>query len=141
MLRLTAWTLAVVFPSTDALPGLDKIDAVPLLKKLREEAPLSIRATLLVSVLVFCVTPVLTVGWPLPAFWLPRHQLDAHAAKVAAHPNYLIRQTMLMLKTIGGLVWGAAPEIRTRFAMDREHLDPAQKGDYYTGDTGGWRKS
>ena len=73
MLRLTAWTLAVVFPSTDALPGLDKIDAVPLLKKLREEAPLSIRATLLVSVLVFCVTPVLTVGWPLPAFWLPRH--------------------------------------------------------------------
>lgn len=141
MLRLTAWTLAVVFPSTDVLPGLDKLDPVPLLQKLRAEAPFTIRIALLASVVVFCLTPVLTVGWPLPAFLLPKKLLDEHASRVAGHSNYLIRQTMLMLKTIGGLAWGADPQVRAHFAMDRGHIDPNKQGDYYTGDTGGWRQS
>jgi hypothetical protein len=37
---------------------------------------------------------------------------------------------MLMLKTIGGLVWGAAPEVRQKLAMAAYPADP-----------GTWRQS
>ena len=130
MLPLTAWTLSVVFPSTPGLPGLDQIDPKPLLRQLSRQAPFTIRATLWTAVIVFCLTPVLTVGVPLPAFLLPRKLLDKHANKLAKHPNYLIRQTMLMIKTIGGLVWGAAPEVRQRLHMP-----------VYGPDPGTWRQS
>jgi hypothetical protein len=130
MLQLTAWTLAVVFPSTPQLPGLDTIDSKPFIRQLHSEAPFTIRATLVVAVLLFNLTPLLTLGIPLPAFALSKARADEHAQRLSASPVYLLRQIMLMLKTIGGLVWGAAPDVRQKLTM------PA-----YGEDSGGWRKS
>jgi len=130
MLQLTAWTLARVFPTTPGLPGLDTLDARPLLRRFNAEAPFTIRAALWASVVVFNLTPLLTLGIPLPAFLLPASRVDAHAQKLATSPFYMIRQTMLMLKTIGGLAWGAAPEVRQKLAMP-----------IYPEDSGRWRQS
>ena len=130
MYSLAAWTLGVVFPSTPTLPGLDRIDPTPLLRQIDREATWTIRATMWASVLVFCATPLLTVYLPLPAFLLPKGLLDRHANALATSRFYLIRQIMLMLKTIGGLCWGAAPEVRARLTMP-----------LYPADTGGWRRT
>lgn len=130
MLQLTAWTLAVVFPSTPQLPGLDTIDSKPLIRQLNREAPFAIRATMLTSVLLFNLTPVLTLGIPLPAFALSKAQVDKHALRLAGSSFYLLRQIVLMLKTIGGLCWGASPEVRQRLTMP-----------LYEADSGGWRRS
>lgn len=130
MLRLTAWTLGVVFPSTPQLPGLDAIDCQPLLRNLSAQAPFTIRATMHLSVLLFCLTPILTLGIPLPAFLLSKAQVDRHAQKLSMSSIYLLRQIMLMIKTIGGLIWGAAPEVRQKFGMVP-----------YPGDTSGWRQA
>ena len=130
MLQLTAWTLAMVFPSTPQLPGLDVIDCKPFLRQLNREAPFIIRATLIASVLLFNVTPVLTLGIPLPAFALSRARVDVHEQRLSESSIYLLRQIVLMLKTMGGLCWGAAPEVRQKLAMP-----------IYAADSGGWRRS
>ena len=124
MLKVIAWVLAVTFPSTEALPGLDRLDVLPFLRQFWREAPLLIRLALLGSVVVFIATPVATVYWPLPAFLLPRQKLDVHAHKLATHRWFLLRQVMLMIKTIGGLPWGAHPEVRAKLAMPVYGADP-----------------
>ncbi len=130
MLQLTAWTFARIFPTTAGLPGLDAIDARPLIRQLTAEAPFTIRATLWVSVLLFQVTPLLTLGIPLPARWLSDARVDEHAQRLSVSNVYLLRQIMLMLKTIGGLCWGAAPEVRQKLSMPM-----------YEADSGRWRQS
>ncbi len=130
MLHLTAWTLARVFPSTAALPGLDAIDTKPFIRQLAREAPFTIRATMWASVLLFNLTPLLTLGIPLPAFLLSPARVDLHAQRLSGSPIYLLRQIVLMLKTIGGLAWGAMPEVRGRLTMP-----------IYPEDSGRWRKS
>ena len=130
MLQLTAWTFARIFPSTAGLPGLDTIDSKPLIRSIIGEAPPTIRLTLWVSVLLFQVTPLLTLGIPLPARWLSADAVDRHAQRLAGSNFYLLRQIMLMLKTIGGLAWGAAPEVRQKLNMP-----------LYAEDNGRWRQS
>ena len=130
MLQLTSWTFARIFPSTAALPGLDTFDSKPFIRQLHREAPFTIRATLIVSVLLFHLTPLLTLGIPLPAFLLSAKQVDAHAQRLSMSNIYLLRQIMLMLKTIGGLCWGAMPEVRQKLAMP-----------VYPEDSGRWRQS
>jgi hypothetical protein len=124
VLSLTAWVLAAIFPSNDALPGLDRIDPKPFLRQFGREAPLLIRLAVLASTWVFVLTPLVTVYWPLPAFLLPRHTLDQHAHRLATHRWFLLRQVMLMLKTIGGLPWGAHPDVRAKLAMPAYGADP-----------------
>ena len=130
MLHLTAWTFARIFPSTPALPGLDVLDTKPFIRQLHSEAPFTIRATLWVSVLLFTLTPVLTLGIPLPAFLLSRARVDEHAQRLSMSQVYLLRQIMMMLKTIGGLCWGAMPEVRQKLTMP-----------VYPEDSGRWRQS
>ena len=115
---LCAWTLAATFPSTAALPGLDRIDPRPFVDQLRRESPVAIRFVMVLSALVFLATPVLTIGIPLPAAWLSPARLDQHAQALATHRIYLLRQAMLMIKTLGGLCWGADPAVRAALAKD-----------------------
>ena len=127
---LCAWTLAATFPSTTLLPGLDRIDARPFVDRLRRESPVTIRFVMYASALVFLLTPLFTIFVPLPAIWLSAAQLDRHAQALSTHRLYLLRQSMLMVKTLGGLCWGADPGVRAAFAMPAYKPDPGtwQKG-------------
>jgi len=122
--RLCAWALAATFPSSTRLPGLDRVDPLPFVQRLRREAPASIRWAFYVSALVFALTPVLTLGIPWPAFWLSAERQDRHAQALSGHRLYLLRQVMVMVKTIGGLCWGADPSVRAAFAMSAYAADP-----------------
>ena len=124
MLRATIrWTLAAVFPSTERLPGLDRLDTDAALDEFLG-APALVRLGLLGSTLAFLLCPLLTIGWPLPAFLLPRAALDRHAAAMAASRIYLLRQAMLMLKTVGGVLWGGHPEVRACLGLPAYGPDP-----------------
>jgi len=85
--------------------------------------------TLALTVLLFLSTPLLTVRRPLPALWLNAARLDQHADRLSRHRFYLLRQGMKMLKTVGGLAWGADPDVRAALG-----LSP------YAPDPGTWRK-
>jgi hypothetical protein len=131
MLRLWAWVLGVIFPSSDALPGLDRPEVTtPALAQIRRDAPLLFWLGFVGSGLLFVVSPLITIGWPLPAPLLPRDACDRHAAAMAGHALYPMRLAMLMLKTVGGAIWGGDAEVRLRLGMPAYPTDP---GTFQTG--------
>lgn len=129
------WTFLVVsalrttFPSTQKLPGLDRIDPTPHVRLILAQASWTLWAGTIGSALAYHLLPVATVYWPLPASLLPADVRDRHAHRMATHSWYGIRMIMMMIKTIGGLVWGAAPEVRSQLAMPSYPPDPGTHRD------------
>ncbi len=129
--RTLAWVLAATFPSSGDLPGLDSLDVRPSLRQLQREAAPVFALGLYGSTVAFLLCPLLTVGWPLPAFLLPRRVLDRHAHAMAGHRFYLVRQAMLMIKTVGAALWGAHPAVRSQLGLAAYEPDPGTfRGDH-----------
>ncbi len=127
---IVRWVLAVVFPSTAKLPGLDTLDVSEGLAEVFAGPPL-LRLGLYGAIFAFLISPVLTIGWPLPAPLLSRHRRDQHANAMSNSRWYLLRQSMMMLKTIGGLLWGAHPSVRAKLGFPAYTADP---GSFRTSD-------
>ena len=112
------------FPTTSRLPGIDAATAKPYLRQLLRQAPWTLWFGAVGSALAFQILPIFTVFWPLPACVLPASVRDRHANALANHRLYLVRMTMVMIKTIGGLWWGAAPQVRDKLGIPRYAADP-----------------
>ncbi|MCB9671856.1 MAG: hypothetical protein H6736_18615 [Alphaproteobacteria bacterium] len=110
------------------MPGALDADFDTFWEKFRREAPVPFKAGVYAGAFVYTVTPVITVGVPLPSFALPRRLRDKHADRVVQHDLYLVRQAVFLLKIAGGFAWGADPRVREKL-----DLPP------YAGDPGGWR--
>ncbi len=129
------WTYLVVsalkttFPSTAQLPGLDQLDTTRHVRTILAQSNWTMWAGTVGSALAFHLLPIATVYWPLPALFLPAQVRDRHAQRMATHPWYGVRMIMMMIKTIGGLVWGAAPQVRTPLAMPLYPADPGTHRD------------
>ena len=123
-------TLESIFPATDELPGIAETDLEAFLTQFHKEAPPVMRVALFGAAAAYNVSTPLTVGLPIPAALLPERLGDLHAQRAACHRVYVLRQIVLLLKTIGGMCWGANPEIRTQLG-----LEP------YAPDPGTWRES
>lgn len=126
---LVVSALAACFPSTQLLPGLSRRRAGPAVNELLAQANWTLWAGTVGSALAFHLLPVLTVGWPLPALLLPRATRDRHAQAMATHRIYLLRMAMTMLKTVGGLLWGADPQLRALLHMPAYPADPGTHRD------------
>ena len=113
-----------MLPASEALPGLDPERTRAFLARFRRESPLGMRLVLDLSVLLFESTPLLTIGVPLPASLLSDESRDRHADRMARHRLYLVRQSMKMLKTVAGLVWGADADVRAALGIPRYEADP-----------------
>lgn len=125
IVRTVVWVLAAIFPASDLLPGIgDLPDVHQRVAKMLREAPLSFLFVVYGATLLFLFSPLLTVGWPLPALLLPKAALGRHAYRLAGHRIYLVRQAMLMLKTVGGLIWGGHPDVRNALQMPLYGDDP-----------------
>lgn len=116
--------ILILYPRFDGLPGAEDCELDAFLVRFRREAPLLIWIGVLLGALVFHLTPLLTVGVPLPAFWLPRGLADRHAHKIATSGPYLTRQAIFLLKLPAGLAWGAHPQVRQRFGLPALEADP-----------------
>lgn len=131
MSRVVFWVLSAVFPPADGVPGIgDFPDGLPRVQQMLGESPLSFRAVVWLATLLFMVSPLMTIGWPLPAFLLPRAKLDHHAHALASSRIYLVRQANLMLKTVGGMLWGGHPMVRENLGLVAYSDDP---GTFRTG--------
>ncbi len=73
---------------------------------------------------LFVVSPLLTLYIPLPVFFLPRGLQDKHAAKLASHPLYMVRQSVLLLRLVAGLCWGKHASVRKAYGLDPLIADP-----------------
>ena len=113
-----------LLPRSSRLPGLADTDLDAFLRRLRREADFVLWSGLLLGALVFACTPLITLGVPLPAFMLPRRMLERHTARIIAHPVYLLRQALAVVRLIAGMCWAADPRVRACFALAPHPLDP-----------------
>jgi hypothetical protein len=127
---VVARVLGVTFPGTERMPGLDPGRSRTFLDRLSREAPWTLRRVLDLSVLLFLVSPPLTIRRLRPALLLSTPDLDRHANALAHHRSYLGRQVMAMIKTVGGMCWGADDDVRRSLQIEPYGPDP-----------GTWRQS
>ena len=117
-------TLESILPSTDELPGLSETELEAFLDQFNRDAPPIMKVALTGAAAAYNLATPITVGQPVPAVLLPKRLLNLHAERAAYHRLYILRQTVLLLKTVGGMCWGADPDIRAQLNLDPYASDP-----------------
>ena len=124
MIWLIKFAMLTMMPRSDQLPGLVDTDVDGFVCRMRADAEPLYWLGLVVGAIVFALAPLLTVGIPLPAFWLPRRLLDRHAERLTSHRIYLVRQAVFLVRLSAGMCWGADAGVRARFALAPYGPDP-----------------
>jgi hypothetical protein len=124
MLWFIRFTMCSLYPRTARLPGVGDTGVDQFLARFRRETTLAMWLGICLGALLFVLSPIGTVGWPVPAFWLPRAKLDRHARKLAASRFYLVRQLIVLVKMMAGFCWGADPKVRRAFNLPALPPDP-----------------
>jgi hypothetical protein len=125
MLPLIRTSLCTLYPPAGRLPGLAETEITAFLLQLRAEAPALVWYGLALAALAWQLSPILLVGWPLPAFLLPVAVRDRYADRSTTTRIYLLRQATFLLKTFGGMAWGADPEVRRRLGHPQAMNGPS----------------
>ena len=124
MIWLIKLAMTSMMPRSESLPGVADTHLDDFLRRLRKEAVPFFWLGLVAGGVLFAISPVLTVGWPLPAFLLPKRVLERHAERVLSHPIYLLRQAVFLVRLSAGICWGADPTVRKYFALAPYGPDP-----------------
>jgi hypothetical protein len=124
MTPLVRAAIVILYPRTASLPGAEDCDLDPFLERFRRESPPLLWLGIVLGSIVFHLTPVFTVGVPLPAPFLSPELADKHAERIGNSPIYLVRQTVFLVKLAAGFVWGAHPSVREKFALPKLPDDP-----------------
>ena len=122
--------LTSLMPPVEGMPGLIDTDLDTFLIHYRRETSWTIWLGLVAGTAVYVLAPLITIGIPLPSFWLRHAQRDRYTRQVIRHPVYLVRQAIFVLKMTAGLAWGSSPEVRQVM-----NLAP------YPADPGTWREA
>lgn len=123
---LVRHAMCALMPRTEALPGVVDTDVAGFVHRMRRESTWIFWLGILGGTFVFVVTPLMTIGWPLPSFALSAARLDRHAHGIATTRVYLFRQAVFLLKTAAGMCWGSDPAIRRRFALEPYADEPVK---------------
>ena len=124
MIWLIRRAMCALYPKTASLPGIADTDVEGFLRRYKRESTALMWIGLVFGAVVFTLTPLITIGVPLPSFLLPKKALDRHASKIARHPVYLLRQAVFLVKFSAGLCWGADACVRGLFALPPYPADP-----------------
>jgi hypothetical protein len=124
---LVRFAFVAFFPRSSSLPGLADLGVDEKIAVLRRESTPLFWTGIVLAAVFFQLSPILTVHRPLPAVLLSEDQLDAPANRIAAHPVYLVRQLIVLLKIMAGTFWGESPEIRAFLHLPAYGEDPGTR--------------
>jgi fumarate reductase subunit D len=124
MIWLIKFAMRTMMPPSDSLEGIADTDLDGFLRRMRREADPLFWLGLVAGAVVFAISPLLTVGIPLPAFLLPAGALQRHAERLLAHRIYMLRQAVFLVRLSAGMCWGADPRVRAHFALAPYAADP-----------------
>lgn len=124
MIWLIKFAMCTMMPRTADLPGIADTDLDAFLRRMRQESQPLYWVGLVLGAIVFVLTPLITVGVPLPAFLLPKGLLERHAERILAHPVYTVRQAALLVRLSAGMCWGADTAVRAHFGLPAYGPDP-----------------
>lgn len=115
--------MCALMPPAAGLPGFADTDQTFVTKLHRESGNL-FWLGMVAGAVVFTITPLMTIGVPLPSFLLPARWLDKHAFRICTTRVYLFRQAVFLLKTTAGMGWGSDPVVRAKLGLDPYPPDP-----------------
>lgn len=124
MNTLIRHVLCALMPATETMPGIKDADVDAFLVRFRKESAPLLWIGVVAGSVLFVLTPLITVGLPVPSFLLSARLLDTHAAKIASHPVYLLRQGVFVARLAAGLCWGGSSEVRKRLGVEAYAADP-----------------
>lgn len=116
--------MADLVPRSPGLPGLVDCEPDVFLQKLRAETTLLTWIGLCAGAVLWLITPLLTIGVPLPALLLSEDQRDRHINALASTNIYLLRQAFFLLKMYACMCWGQHAAVRSRFKIAAYPVDP-----------------
>lgn len=121
---MLCFAISALLPGGGGLPGIAELDLAPFVTRFLRETSWMMWFGALGAALLFVVSPVITIGWPLPAFLLPAAALDRHAHQMGESDVYVVRQCAVLIKTIGALHWAAHPAVRPLLGLEPYGADP-----------------
>jgi hypothetical protein len=121
---LIKFAMCAMMPRTPGLPGIADTDIDGFLRRLHNDARSIYWTGLVLGAVLFALTPLITLGIPVPAFFLPRGLLERHADRVLSHPVYVIRQAAYLVRMSAGMCWGADSAVRARLQLAPYPPDP-----------------
>lgn len=124
VLWLIRFTMITMMPRAGGLPGIEDTHLNDFLQKMRREADPLFWSGLVLGAAVFMISPLFTIGLPVPALLLPKSLRYLHAERLLAHPVYLLRQAAFLVRVSAGMCWGADPDVRAHFALAPLPPDP-----------------
>lgn len=116
--------MCALMPPIDGLPGVGETGIDLFLARYLSETNWLTWLGVVGGTLIFTLTPLFTVGVPLPSFLLDAERLDRHADRIASHPNYLVRNLVMVLKLGAAFCWGADPAVRAHMNLPPYPEDP-----------------
>lgn len=116
--------MCAMMPGGGELPGLGAEEAADYTRRVRAESDWLYFLGLVLGAFVFVITPLITLGLPLPSFMLPAGLLDRHAQRVVAHRSYLIKQAVFLVRLNAGMCWGGLDENRAVLGQTVYPNDP-----------------
>jgi hypothetical protein len=124
LIWLIKHAMRAMMPRTDRLPGIADTDLDGFLRGMRHDSDLLYWSGLVLGAVIFSLTPLLTLGIPLPTFLLPAKVVERHADRLLSHRSYLLRQGVLLVRLSAGLCWGKDERVRACFALAPYAHDP-----------------
>lgn len=126
MIWIMRTAMLPMMPPTDDLPGLEKGPLDAYLRQFRRETNGMTLLGVVAGSVIFIISPMITIGVPLPSFMLSERLVDRHAFKVCTSPIYLIQQAMFLIKMYAGFAWGNQPTVRQALALPPYPDEPSQ---------------
>ncbi len=123
---LVRFAMRAMLPRGAGLPGVEDTGLDEFVPRLRRESAGLFWAGVVLGAVVFQLTPLVTIFVPLPACLLSARLLERHTQKITAHPLYLLRSPMLLLKVSAGYCWGAHPDVRKVIGLAPYPSDPEE---------------
>lgn len=99
--------------------GIDALDVRGFLREVFEASPLEPVLGLRLAIWIVALAPLFVLKRAATLASLGQHDREKVIAALVASPTYAIRQLVIALKAIGGLLYCAAPEVRAVMTAPR----------------------
>jgi len=131
MKKITIFAMNEAMPPHGDMPGIIDTDVEAFLIEFNNHAHPIMRLGFFLAVWIYVLSPVFTIGIPLPAFWLSQKKREEHLKKYSGSRSFIFSQLWMLHKMITGMCWGADAKVRTYFCYEPYE---AELGDFKKGD-------
>jgi hypothetical protein len=124
MRKVAVFAMNELMPAHDDMPGIFDTKAEDFLKEFKANAHPIMRLGFFLSVWVYALSPVFTIGIPLPAFLLSEQKRLAHLDKYANSRNFVFSQLWMLQKMITAMCWGMDDKVRAYYGYEPYPEEP-----------------